>query len=89
MLTCDTGGSPTGQRGAGGQHGDEPAVPGSRRALCGVRVDTGPRCQRTRSFLWDYVAETAKLGFEPQFVRIAGDPWETGEAGDTGRWVRR
>lgn len=54
-----------------------------------VCVDTGLRCQRARSFLWVYVAETAKLGFEPQFVRIAGDPWETCAAGDTGRWVRR
>lgn len=72
-----------------GSVGDEPAVLGSRMALCVVCVDTGLRCQRARSFLWVYVAETAKLGFEPQFVRIAGDPWETCAAGDTGRWVRR
>lgn len=71
--------------GRAGSIGDEPAVLGSCTALCVVCVDTGLRCQRTRSFLWVYVAETAKLGFEPQFVRIAGDPWEAGEAGDTGR----
>lgn len=56
---------------------------------CVVCVDTGLRCQTTRSLLCVFVAKTAKLGFHPQFVRIAGDPLETGEAGDTGRWVRR